>query len=97
MTRRSQKEADLRDELQFHLEQEAAEALAAGVAGDQAKWAARRELGNIALLMEEERKPTCGTNCSFTWNRKPPKRWLPGWRGIRRNGRHGASSATSPY
>jgi hypothetical protein len=43
------------DELQFHLEQEAAEALAAGLAADAAKWASRRELGNIALLMEDTR------------------------------------------
>jgi predicted permease len=55
LTRRSRREADLRDELQFHLEQEAAEALAAGLAADPAKWAARRELGNIALLMEDTR------------------------------------------
>jgi predicted permease len=55
MSRRNRKEADLRDELQFHLEQEAAEAESAGLAADQAKWAARRELGNIALLMEDTR------------------------------------------
>ena len=55
LTRRSRKEAELRDELQFHLEQEAAEALAAGLPSDHAKWAARRELGNIALLMEDTR------------------------------------------
>ena len=55
LSRRSRKEADLRDELQFHLEQEAAEAEAAGLPADHAKWAARRELGNIALLMEDTR------------------------------------------
>ena len=55
LTRRSRKEAELRDELQFHLEQEAAEAEAAGLAADRAKWAARRDLGNIALLMEDTR------------------------------------------
>jgi macrolide transport system ATP-binding/permease protein len=55
LTRRSRKEAELRDELLFHVEQEAAEAEAAGLAADQAKWAARRDLGNIALLMEYTR------------------------------------------
>jgi hypothetical protein len=55
LTRRSRKEAELRDELQFHLEQEGAEAEAAGLAADRAKWAARRDLGNIALLMEDTR------------------------------------------
>ena len=55
MTRRSKKEAELRDELRFHLEEEAAEAQAAGLPPDTAKWAARRELGNVALLMEDTR------------------------------------------
>src|ERR1035438_3125999 len=55
LTRRSRKEADLRDELLFHVKQEAADAEAAGLAADQAKWAARRDLGNIALLMEDTR------------------------------------------
>ena len=55
ITRRSSKEAELRDELEFHLQQEAAESAAAGLPVDQAKWAARRELGNIALLMEDTR------------------------------------------
>jgi predicted permease len=53
--RRRSKEAELRDELEFHLQQEAGEAAAAGLAPDQAQWAARRELGNIALLMEDTR------------------------------------------
>ena len=55
LTRRSRKEAELLDELLFHVKQEAAEAEAAGLAADHAKWAARRELGNIALLMEDTR------------------------------------------
>ena len=55
LARRNSKEADLRDELQFHLEEEAAQAQAAGMMTEQSKWAARRELGNVTLLMEETR------------------------------------------
>jgi predicted permease len=53
MTQRRRKEAELRDELQFHLEEEAAQT--AGTTTEQAKWAARRELGNVMLLMEDTR------------------------------------------
>jgi predicted permease len=62
MTWRNRKEADLRDELQFHLQEEAEEAEAAGLMAEQAKWAARRELGNVALLMEDTRA-TWGWTC----------------------------------
>jgi predicted permease len=55
MARRSKKEADLRDELQFHLQEEAEQAEAGGLPAEQAQWAARRELGNVALLMEDTR------------------------------------------
>ncbi len=55
MTERSRKEAELREELQFHLEEEAAQIEAAGMVPEQSKWAARRELGNVALLMEDTR------------------------------------------
>ena len=55
MTQRARKEADLRDELQFHLDEEAAQAEAAGMRAEQSKWAARRELGNVALLLEDTR------------------------------------------
>ena len=40
---RSDKEAELRDELQFHLEEEAEQRQADGVAEDKARCAARRE------------------------------------------------------
>ena len=54
-TQRRSKEAELRDELQFHLQQEAEQAEASGLMPEQAKYAARRELGNVALLMEDTR------------------------------------------
>ena len=55
LTQRDRKEAELREELQFHLEEEAEERQALGLAEDQARWAARRELGNFALVQEDTR------------------------------------------
>jgi len=52
---RRRKEAELEEELQFHLEEEAGERAAAGVAAEEAKRAARRELGNITLVREDTR------------------------------------------
>src|SRR6266849_10366083 len=55
LTERRSKEADLRDELQFHLDEEAEQRQAEGLAHDEARWAARRELGNVALVRENTR------------------------------------------
>jgi predicted permease len=55
MARRSRKEAELREELEFHLAEEAEAAEAAGLTGEGAKYAARRDLGNVALVMEDTR------------------------------------------
>ena len=55
MFQRSRKEAELRDELQFHLQEESEQAEDAGLMTERAKAAARRELGNITLLMEDTR------------------------------------------
>ena len=52
---RPRKEAELGEELQFHLDQELLERGDAGLAGDEARWAARRDLGNEALLREDIR------------------------------------------
>ena len=52
---RSGNEAELREELQFHLEEEADERQADGLAEDEAQWAARRELGNLTLVAENTR------------------------------------------
>ena len=62
MFKRSRKEAELRDELQFHLQEESEQAEGAGLMTEQAKSAARRELGNITLLMEDTRA-TWGWTC----------------------------------
>jgi macrolide transport system ATP-binding/permease protein len=50
----------LREELQFHLDEEAEQRQAEGLAKDQARWAARRDLGNFALLQES-------TRAMWTW------------------------------
>ena len=55
LTERSGKEADLREELQFHLAEEAEERRADGLSEDEARWAARRELGNLLLVEEDTR------------------------------------------
>ncbi|MDO8679745.1 MAG: ABC transporter permease [Acidobacteriota bacterium] len=50
------KEAELSEELQFHLDQEECERRAAGLAEDEARWAARRDLGNEARVREDARE-----------------------------------------
>jgi macrolide transport system ATP-binding/permease protein len=57
---RRRKEEDLRDELQFHLDEEAEERQAEGLPGEEARCAARRDIGNIALVQEEVR-------AAWTW------------------------------
>jgi hypothetical protein len=53
--RRRRKEDELREELQFHLAEEAEERQADGLPEDQARRAARRDLGNVTLLREDTR------------------------------------------
>jgi predicted permease len=55
LTRRSAKRAELREELQFHLDVETERHQADGSPTDEARWAARRELGNLTLLEESAR------------------------------------------
>ena len=50
LTRRPDKEAELREELQFHLEEEAQQRQEDGLAKDEARWAAHRDLGNVVLV-----------------------------------------------
>src|ERR1043166_8596430 len=52
---RDRMEAELREELQCHLAEEAEERQALGLTEDQARWAARRDLGNFALVQEHTR------------------------------------------
>ncbi|HEV7499697.1 MAG TPA: ABC transporter permease, partial [Vicinamibacteria bacterium] len=55
LARRSDREAGLREELEFHLEEEAEERKREGLAEDEARWAAHRELGNLAAVEEDTR------------------------------------------
>ena len=52
---RRRKEDELREELQFHLAEEEGERQADGLSEEQARWAARRDLGNVTLLQENTR------------------------------------------
>jgi macrolide transport system ATP-binding/permease protein len=52
---RRRREEELRDELQFHLDQEAQQRQEDGLSPHEAKWAAHRDLGNVHLLQEQVR------------------------------------------
>ena len=55
IAKRRMKEDDLGDELRFHLEEETAEREAEGLAKSEAALAARRQLGNVTLVLEDTR------------------------------------------
>ena len=52
---RRRKEVELPDELDFHLGEEADERRASGLGDTQARHAAHRDLGNVALVIEDTR------------------------------------------
>jgi macrolide transport system ATP-binding/permease protein len=55
LLRRPHRDAELRAELEFHLDEEAEELQAGGLPPEDARRAARRELGNFTLAQEETR------------------------------------------
>ena len=55
LRRRPGKEEELREELRFHLEEEAEERQAQGLTNEEARLSARRELGNVTLVEENTR------------------------------------------
>jgi len=55
LTQRTDKEAELREELRFHVEEEAEQRRNGGLEEDAARFASRRELGNLALVQENTR------------------------------------------
>src|SRR5215469_10210577 len=55
LIRHGRNEAEIREELEFHLEEEAQERQSIGLAADEARWAAHRDLGNVALVQENVR------------------------------------------
>ena len=65
---RRRKEDELREELEFHLAKEADERQADGLSEDQARWAARRDLGNVRCCGKTRGR--CGRGCcSSSWRR----------------------------
>jgi predicted permease len=57
---RDRREAEVREELEFHLTEEAEDRRAGGLSDEQAQGAARRELGNVVLIAEDVR-------AAWTW------------------------------
>lgn len=55
LTQRRKKEAEIREELEFYLDEEMEASREAGLPPDEARRAARRELGNRALIEEDTR------------------------------------------
>ncbi|MGH9657210.1 MAG: ABC transporter permease, partial [Bryobacteraceae bacterium] len=55
LTQRAEKDAELREELQFHLAQEAEQLQEDRLTEDEARWTARRELGNLTRVQENTR------------------------------------------
>src|SRR5690242_3413988 len=55
LLRRTHKETEMREEFQFHLEEEAEQRQAGGLSEDEARRAARGELGNLTLVKEDTR------------------------------------------
>lgn len=53
---RRRKEDELREELQFHLNEETEQFQIDGLSSEQARWAAHRNLGNITFVNEEVRE-----------------------------------------
>jgi hypothetical protein len=55
LLRRNQKEADLREELPFHLDEDTEDRTADGLPIHEARRAARLDLGNVAIVSEDTR------------------------------------------
>ncbi|MGH9666671.1 MAG: permease prefix domain 1-containing protein [Bryobacteraceae bacterium] len=55
LAQRRRREDDLAEELRFHLEEDIELRQKQRIAEREARWAARRELGNVALVQEDTR------------------------------------------
>src|ERR1051325_5266064 len=86
--RRKKKEAELREELAFHLDAEAEERRAAGASPEAAQEGARRDLGNTTLIMEDTR---AAWGWTFVETLRQDVRF--GWRSLRKNAGFSALAA----
>ena len=57
-------DAELDEEIRFHLAEEADERMAGGLSPEDARLAARREFGNVTLVRELTRAPGAGVQPS---------------------------------
>src|SRR5262245_11569780 len=60
LARRRQKEVELQEELQFHLDEDADERATDGASIDEARRAARRQFGSLSIVRED-------TRAAWTW------------------------------
>jgi predicted permease len=80
LAHRDRREADVQEELAFHLSEEAEARKANGISDEQAQSAARRELGNVVVIAEDVR-------AAWTWPRgeRVLQDLRSGLRGLRRS------------
>jgi predicted permease len=78
--RRPEVEAALDDELRFHFEQQIMENLAAGMAPEEARYAACRSVGGLAQIKEE-----CRDMRRVNWIQDLAQDFCNGWRILRKN------------
>src|SRR3974390_1028133 len=77
LVRRERAAERLDDEVQFHLEQQIAENIAAGMTREEACHAAMRAFGNSSLLKEETRDAWCWAWVEPIARRLPLRLWNP--------------------
>jgi predicted permease len=77
---RQRKEDELREELEFHLDEEREALRADGLTPEEAAWAARRDLGNATLVQEDTR-----ATWSWLWLEQLAQDVRYGVRGMLRN------------
>ncbi len=90
LVREDRADAELAGELAFHLDELARENVADGMTANEAQRAARRKLGNIALLEEQ-----CRDQRRVSWFRDLKQDVLYGWRMMRRSPGFTAIAAVS--
>jgi predicted permease len=80
LVRRRRKDDELNAELQFHLEEETEDRRESGLPEEEARWAARRELGNLGVVGERTR-----AQWSWVWLEQLLQDLRYAWRAMRHN------------